>query len=38
MEGVNIIVYAFVNFALDIGGQLHVPATLPPVNNPEPIE
>jgi hypothetical protein len=38
MEGVNIIVYAYVTFALDVGGQFHVPAALPPGENPVPIE
>jgi hypothetical protein len=38
MEGVNIIVYAFVTFALDTDGHFHVPAALPPGENPEPNE
>ena len=38
MEGVNIIVYAFVTFALGIGGQFHVPAILSPGEDPVPIE
>jgi len=36
MEAVNIIVYAFVTFALEIGGRFHVPAALSPGENPVP--
>jgi hypothetical protein len=38
MEAVNIIVYAFVTFALEIGGRFHVPAALSPGEKPVPNE